>query len=114
MLIKSDLITKTVISEKSLATAEKGVYVFEVAIEATKADIKEAIQTIFSVEVSRVAVLITRGREKRRMRYNKSKTATYVLPSKIKKAYVTLKPGFSIAMPIDNSVDSSVSEQGAL
>ena len=48
-IIRSPLIT-----EKSTTLAETGVYVFEVHIEASKPEIKKAIETGFSVKVQGV------------------------------------------------------------
>ena len=63
--------------------------VFEVAQDANKIEIKEAIEKMFGVEVTHVNTLITRGHMKRMGRcYSRLRTK--------KKAIVTLKEGNTI------------------
>jgi large subunit ribosomal protein L23 len=64
--------------------------VFEVALGATKADIKEAVQNIFSVEVEAVNTMIVKGKKKRVGRNEGYR------PDR-KKAIVKLKTGQTIA-----------------
>ncbi len=55
-----------VISEKSTLVAERNKQiVFEIARDATKKEVKEAVEKLFSVRVLSVQVLNTRGKEKR-------------------------------------------------
>ena len=63
--------------------------VFKVTAEATKAEIKSAIETMFKVEVSAVNLLNMNGKIKRAGRAF-GKRADW------KKAYVSLKPGQEI------------------
>jgi large subunit ribosomal protein L23 len=78
-------------SEKSINRAEKNrQFVFEVVVDATKTEIKQAVEMLFKVEVSSVRALNIRGKRKhfgRRM----GKRPDW------KKAYVTLKPGHDIS-----------------
>lgn len=56
-----------VITEKSyMARGLANQYVFKVAKDATKQQIKEAVQAIFEVEVDKVQVINVPGKEKRR------------------------------------------------
>ena len=84
-----------VISEKSTMVAEKNEQVvFKVARDATKPEIKAAVEMMFStkdkkVEVVGVQVANVKGKEKRHGRYVGKRPAW-------KKAYVTLKAGQEI------------------
>ena len=75
------------ISEKSTNNAEaNNTIVFKVAKDATKAEIKAAVEKLFEVEVMGVRPLVVKGKKKRTgMRFGQR--------SDWKKAYVTLKEG---------------------
>jgi large subunit ribosomal protein L23 len=75
------------ISEKATLAAEKAnTVVFKVAKDATKREIKAAVEKLFEVEVESVNTLITKGKTKRQgLRQGRR--------SDVKKAYVTLKEG---------------------
>ena len=60
-----DVIIKPVVSEKSYALMETGVYTFVVAPTATKTEIKDAVQKIFDVKVVRVNTMWRKGKAKR-------------------------------------------------
>jgi large subunit ribosomal protein L23 len=45
---------KPIITEKSMMAASRGIYTFGVLLTATKSQIKEAVQTAFKVNVTRV------------------------------------------------------------
>lgn len=84
-----DVIRKPVITEKSTMASENNAVVFEVAIEANKPLIKEAVETLFNVKVKAVNTTITKGKVKRfRARPGKRKD--------VKKAYVMLEEGNTI------------------
>ena len=84
-----DLIKKPVITEKATMASENGAVVFQVAMDATKPMIKEAIEAIFSVKVKAVNTTITKGKKKKfRGRAGER--------SDKKKAYVTLEEGNTI------------------
>ncbi len=77
-------------SEKSARVADKNnQYLFKVLGDATKPEIKAAVEQLFSVQVSGVQVLNVRSRTKTFRGRAGSRQAW-------KKAYVTLKDGFSI------------------
>ena len=60
-----DIIIKPIITEQSMeATAEKK-YVFQVANDANKIEIKKAIEEIFGVKVEKVNTIRMDGKEKR-------------------------------------------------
>ena len=84
-----DVIRKPIITEKATMASEHGAVVFEVAIEANKPQIKEAIENLFSVKVKSVNTTITKGKTKR----FKGKLG---VRKDVKKAYVTLEDGNTI------------------
>lgn len=84
-----DTIVSPIITEKSTIISEHNQVVFEVAIDSTKTEIKEAVEALFKVKVTGVNTIRQKGKTKRfRGIAGKRKT--------IKKAIVTLKDGDSI------------------
>lgn len=78
------------ISEKtSLCAAESGRYVFKVAVDANKLEIKRSVEKLFNVKVEKVQVLNVKGKTKRN-RYGLAKKPSW------KKAYVRLAEGHDI------------------
>ena len=84
-----DVIRKPVITEKATMASESGAVVFEVAADANKPQIKEAVETLFGVKVKAVNTTVTKGKTKR-FRGIKGRRAD------VKKAYVTLEEGNTI------------------
>jgi large subunit ribosomal protein L23 len=84
-----DVIRKPVITEKSTMASEHGAVVFEVAMDANKPQIKEAVETLFGVKVKAVNTTVTKGKTKR-FRGIRGRRAD------VKKAYVTLEEGNTI------------------
>lgn len=81
-----------VFSEKTQVLGDTaGVQVFKVDINATKLEIKKAVEKLFGVEVVKVNTTITKGKTKRFGR-------TLGRRSDVKKAYVTLKAGQDVEM----------------
>jgi large subunit ribosomal protein L23 len=79
-----------IISEKSTFAAEKNKrFVFKVQKQATKKQVKSAVEVMFNVEVDSVQVLNVKGKQKRVGRSLGQR-------SDWKKAYVKLKPGHDI------------------
>lgn len=79
-----------VVSEKSTVAAETDRrFVFKVQKQATKKQIKDAVEKMFNVEVDAVQVLNVKGKQKRFGRAVGKR-------SDWKKAYVKLKPGNDI------------------
>ncbi len=60
-----DIIIKPILSEKSTRLKEDNIYTFKVAPQATKTQIKEAIEEIFKVSVRQVNVANRKGKKKR-------------------------------------------------
>ena len=79
-----DIILKPVITEQSMEAADMKKYVFYVAKDADKTEIKAAIEEIFGVKVEKVNTLRMDGKEKRQGAYPAGRTASY------KKAMVRL------------------------
>ena len=79
-----DIIRKPVITEQSMAGVADQKYVFEVAVDANKTEIKAAIEKIFGVKVAKVNTIRMQGKVKRRGGSPAGKRADY------KKAIVTL------------------------
>ncbi|MGE0373071.1 MAG: 50S ribosomal protein L23 [Gammaproteobacteria bacterium] len=78
------------VSEKATTVAEKHKqFVFRVAPDATKPEIKHAVELLFKVEVDQVRVVNCGGKTKR-------SGASYGRRADFRKAYVALKPGFDI------------------
>ena len=84
-----DVVRKPIITEKATMASENGAVVFEVAIDANKPAIKEAVESLFGVKVKAVNTTIIKGKVKRfRGQLGKRKD--------VKKAYVTLEEGNTI------------------
>ena len=60
-----DIIIRPVITERAMSGAADKKYVFEVAKDAGKVEIKKAVEEIFGVKVASVNTLTMRGKEKR-------------------------------------------------
>ncbi|MEM7509235.1 MAG: 50S ribosomal protein L23 [Pseudomonadota bacterium] len=81
-----DVIRRPLMTEKSTSVAQDNAVVFEVAIDANKPLIKEAVEALFNVKVKSVNTAVTKGKTKRfRGRPGTRKD--------VKKAYVTLEQG---------------------
>lgn len=63
-----EIIIKPIVSEKSYAQSDRGRYTFEVAPNASKIEIKRAIEEIFKVKVVSVNTLHRLGKRVRTMR----------------------------------------------
>ncbi len=84
-----DVIRKPIITEKATMASEHGAVVFEVAMDANKPLIKEAVETLFGVKVKAVNTTVTKGKTKR-FRGQPGRRRD------VKKAYVTLEEGNTI------------------
>lgn len=80
------IIIKPILSEKALRLREYNQYIFQVAKDANKIDIKRAIEELFKVKVEKVRTINVRGKP-RRMGIFEGRTSSW------KKAIVTLKEG---------------------
>ncbi|WP_199445521.1 50S ribosomal protein L23 [Acidisphaera rubrifaciens] len=83
------IIRSPVVTEKATMLTEKHQVVFRVAIDASKPEIKAAVEGLFSVNVTAVNTVVQKGKTKR-VRGRPGRR------SDVKKAYVTLKEGQTI------------------
>ncbi len=88
-----EIIKRPKITEKAMKLGEQRQYVFEVDPKANKIQIKKAIEEMFEVKVESVRTLRVKG--KVRTRYTRRGIMRGKTPLR-KKAYVTLKEGFTI------------------
>ena len=79
-----DIIRRPVITEQSMADVADKKYVFQVAIDANKTEIKAAVEEIFGVKVAKVNTIRMQGKMKRTGAYPAGRRAAY------KKAVATL------------------------
>jgi large subunit ribosomal protein L23 len=86
-----DVIIRPVVSEKSYGMLEDNVYTFVVAPDASKPEIRDAVEAIFDVSVLKVNTLNRKGKRIRNRR-----TGGYGKRSDQKRALVTLAEGDSI------------------
>lgn len=84
-----DVIISPVVTEKSTMASEFGQVVFKVRREATKTDIKAAVEQLFNVKVKAVNTLVRKGK----LKQFRGRVA---IQSDVKKAIVTLEEGHSI------------------
>jgi len=84
-----EVIRAPLVTEKSTLASEHNQVVFRVPLDATKPEIKTAVEDLFKVKVKAINTLRQKGKTKRfRGRPGKR--------SDIKKAYVTLEEGHNI------------------
>ena len=79
-----DVILRPVITEQSMEAVADKKYVFQVAIDANKTEVKAAVEEIFGVKVAKVNTVRMQGKVKRTGAYPAGRRAAY------KKAIVTL------------------------
>jgi large subunit ribosomal protein L23 len=86
-----DILIRPILTEKATGESMMGsnVYVFQVGLGANKAQIKNAIEQVFDVDVLKVRTMVVRGKSKRVGRY-------FGKRSNWKKAYIQLAEGSSI------------------
>jgi large subunit ribosomal protein L23 len=88
-----DVILRPVVSEKSYALLDEGVYTFIVHPDANKTEIRQAVEAIFNVRVQKVNTMNRKGKRKRNRRL-----PTFGKRSDSKRAIVTLIPGQTIEL----------------
>ncbi len=92
-----DIIVEPVITEKALNLRDKfGKYTFIVHKDATKPQIKEAVEKIFKVKVKKVNTMLIKPKPRRNFRY-RFRTG---YKSSYKKAIVTLEKGHKIDLGV--------------
>ncbi len=84
-----DTLLSPIITEKSTLVAEENKVIFRVPLTATKPDIKEAVESLFKVDVTKVNTILVKGKTKR-FRGMLGRRSDY------KKAIVTLADGQSV------------------
>jgi large subunit ribosomal protein L23 len=86
-----DILRRPIITEKTDYQSDVlGQYSFEVDKRATKQQIKEAVEVVFDVEVTKVRTMIMPAKQGRRLRKTVTRRKEW------KKAIVTLGPGQEI------------------
>jgi large subunit ribosomal protein L23 len=88
-----DVIIRPVVSEKSYALLDAGVYTFVVNPNANKIEIRQAVEAIFNVRVTNVNTLNRKGKRKRNRR-----SFTFGTRPNTKRAVVTLQAGDRIEL----------------
>ncbi len=86
-----EVLRRPLITEKNTMLQAQGKYAFEIAREANKPQIKQAVEKTFKVKVLAVNVMTVPGKTRRVGRRQ-------VLTQSWKKAIVTLKPGDKIEL----------------
>lgn len=84
-----EIIRRPLVSEKTTMMTENNQHAFEVSLDATKGEIKNAIEGLFKVKVTAVNTLRVKGKTKR-FRGVEGKRR------EVKKAYVTLHSGSTL------------------
>jgi large subunit ribosomal protein L23 len=86
-----DVLRKPLITEKNTDLQAQGKYVFEVAIGANKAQVKQSVEAAFKVTVTGVNIIMVKGKTRRAGKRT-------MVTSPWKKAIVTLKSGDKIEL----------------
>ncbi len=94
-----NVIIRPIVTERSYDLMEANKYTFEVAPDAPKEEIKDAVEKVFGVHVTKVNTLWMKPKPKR-MRYQRGLTRTW------KKAVVTLAEGDTIEIFGDQSASA--------
>ncbi|HLK45381.1 MAG TPA: 50S ribosomal protein L23 [Acidimicrobiales bacterium] len=82
---------RPIVSEKTYALMDAGVYVFDVDLDATKIDVRHAVEEAFGVKVTKVNTLRRKGKAVRNRR-----TRQIGRRNDTKRAIVTLAPNNKI------------------
>lgn len=90
-----DVLVRPVITEKNTRLMEYNQYIFEVARDANKIQIKQAVEQAFDVTVLAVNTMNVRGKERRRSRRTQRRPIVGHTPGR-KKAVITLAEGDTI------------------
>ena len=90
-----DVLRRPLVTEKSNYQVGKlHQYVFEVALNANRTLVKDAIETLFHVKVLRVNVIVVPAKQGRKSKSRR----TVITKAGYKKAIVTLSPEDSLSM----------------
>ena len=85
----TDVIRRALVTEKTTLMREGRIVAFEVAMGATKVDVKRAVQQLLGAKVAEVRTSIVHGKVKRQGRFAGQRPDW-------KKAYVRLSPGEAV------------------
>jgi large subunit ribosomal protein L23 len=85
------IIVRPMITERSLLEAARGVFTFQVDVKSTKPQIRQALERLFSVHVTRMSTVIRKGKVRLVGRKRIAKKE-----SKMKVARIQLKKGEKI------------------
>lgn len=96
------IVVKPRMSEKTYGQSANRVFVFDIDLDINKHQVAETVEKTYEVEVLSVNIVIQKGKTKR---YYRNRRYENGVRSDFKKAYVTLKPGFSI--PIFAAVEEA-------
>jgi large subunit ribosomal protein L23 len=86
--VPEQVLLRPVVSEKSYRLMEGGTYVFVVAPDATRVEVRNAVEQVFGVRVTNVNTLNRKGKRRRNRRRN-----TFGSRADTKRALVTLHAG---------------------
>lgn len=86
------ILIRPLISERAVAAKDQNKYVFQVAVDANKYEIKAAVERAFGVEVVSVNTTTRKGLRVQRMRTRPGRTPD------VKKAIVTLAKGQALEL----------------
>lgn len=97
-------------TEKAYGESQKGVYVFNVPVTATKRDIAESVEAQYEVKVVNVATAVQSGKA---VRFNRGKNRYPGTTTRkdSKKAYVTLAEGNSIQIFTEPEAQTTKGEE---
>ncbi len=84
-----DILRKPLITEKGTLVADQGKVIFEVAVDATKTEIKKLFEEIYGLKVKSVNVLNSKGKKKSFKGVKGTRKLT-------KKAYITVIDGKNV------------------
>lgn len=86
-----DVLRRPLITEKGTIIKEQSKYLFEVAAEANKQQVKQAVEAVFKVKVHNVNIMNVPGKRSRWGRFQ-------LIGTPWKKAVVTLEPEYKIEL----------------
>ncbi|GCE47800.1 large subunit ribosomal protein L23 [Thermosporothrix hazakensis] len=90
----TEVLRRGIVTEKTVKQQEQNKYTFEVALKATKVDVRRAIETLFNVKVEKVNIMRMPG--KARLLRRRGAYPRPIEAREWKKAIVTLSEGQTI------------------
>ena len=90
----TEILRHGIVTEKSVKLQERNEYTFKVALQANKIEIRQAVETLFKVNVVKVNVMRMPGKAK--MIRSRGRAPRPVEAREWKKAIVTIKEGQTI------------------